>query len=646
MIGDRRRRRPADSSNSLATSDAHQPIREIRRCIDSIQDCSDRELSRMAERVREGGTRTSRNSLSDPNLLGTSLVAEAIRRTTGLQYYDVQLHAGLVVAAGCIAEMATGEGKTIVAAIPTVLSVLNRQQVHVATTNAYLAQRDHNQLQAAFELLGLTSGVLEPGQSEAVKRRVYQSDIVYAPGYELGFDYLRDRLKLRSDSKPILGEQLLRSLRGLYAVTDPLIQQRHDRLIIDEIDSVLLDEAMTPLIISAPVSGPPPDESIYRLAQQVASDLRMGVDYELDAAGRTVQLTDTGHQRIEARRPDRTIGRLRRRWDHYVHNALRAECVLRRDVDYVIADGEVRIVDPQTGRIFAERSWQDGLHQAVEANEQLSITAENEATARISRQRYALIYQHLSGMSGTAVEAEEEFQSLYGLPVTPIPRHRPLQRTELPLRGFADAAARNRAIVEDVRNRQQRRQPVLIGTRTIEQSEQLAELLTAAGLEHLVLNGKQDADEAEIIALAGTPGRVTIATNMAGRGTDIRLATASREAGGLHVIATEPHPFRRIDRQLLGRCARQGDPGSCQIFVTSEDELLARFDSPLAVQLSRRANSNGEVMDFDRGMIERLQRQAERSAREQRRQLRQQDSWLQDVLQTLARDTTEPELAR
>ncbi|MCA9054685.1 MAG: translocase [Planctomycetaceae bacterium] len=562
-----------------------------------------------------------------------ALTAEAVKRTTGKQYYDVQLLGGIVLARGCIAEMQTGEGKTLTTLLPAVAMALAGRGVHIATTNAYLAQRDCEELRPALELLGLTVGLLPEQHDETAKRVAYRQDVTFGTGYDFGFDYLRDQISARAQEREPLGAELFARLCGrTYAAAEPL-QRAATFALVDEADSVLIDEGTMPLILSGS-SGEPPDPRLLALAEQLANELTPD-EMLVDESRRSIEFTASGWRRIHGDLGAESAT-LRRPWGVYVENAVRAARFLERDVDYVIRDGTVQIVDPQTGRIHSERTWRDGLHQAVEWRERVTVTPERASDARVTRQRYFRCYKQLAGMTGTTGGVEAELRHFYGLWTVQIPTHRPCRREQYPSRYFGTADDRDRAIVAEIAAEQRRGRPVLVGTRTIRHSRALAERLTVEGVPHTVLNGTQDQTEAEIVAQAGRQGTVTIATNMAGRGTDIQLDADSRAAGGLHVIAAEHHPSRRVDRQLAGRAGRQGDPGSCRVFVAAEDELFRLAESDLPTRLRSRADTSGEIVgDYSRE-ITALQERLERRSYEMRRQMVDRDAWLDDVLETLA----------
>jgi len=600
-----------------------------------MESMNDRKLRDAVEWQRE--LVATGQSATSPDLLvpAFALVNEALRRTLGICYYDVQLLGGLTLARGSVAEMQTGEGKTYVAVLPAFVHALGGSGVHVVTSNDYLADRDFHLLRPAYELLGMSVGLLPPNGALPEKRSAYRCDVTYGPGYEFGFDYLRDQVALRQDEEARLGENLLGRLRKGAGATQP-IQRGLACAIVDEVDHVLIDDANSPLIISESTAAAAEDAEAHRVARSLISRLRRDQDYQIDASSGLVQLTDQGSQTVHEDGNQIPWKVLLRPWSEYVTQALRVELQFRRDVQYVVQDGQVRVVDESTGRVFSERSWRDGLHQAIEAREGLEVTAEKRPIARITRQRFYRLYKRLCGMTGTAVESEDEFREFYGVDVVPIPLWKPSQRTLVPSRTFADADAKWAAVVEAVGQIHTTGRPVLVGTRTIAASEVLAERLRDCGVPHQLLNGKQDADEAMVIAGAGQPGAVTIATNMAGRGTDIKLAPGVAERGGLHVISTERHASGRIDRQLVGRCARQGDPGTAQFFVSADDELISSFRPWLGRSIRRAAGADGEVETDFEFAFRKTQAQAEKRGRERRRILFQSDQHRDSVMAKFA----------
>ncbi|MFM9962899.1 MAG: hypothetical protein ACKV2Q_16945 [Planctomycetaceae bacterium] len=610
-------------------------VKLVRERANELEAAEDSDLRHIAATLRETAERfgpaISPSDRLQQQVEGTALVREAVRRTRGRRYHGVQLLAGMALANGKVAEMATGEGKTIVAAIPAFLAWLNGRRSHVATPNAYLAQRDWKQLHPVFEMLGLTSELLPEGNNLRGKKSAYQADVVYGTGYEFGFDYLRDQLALRARPREKLGFNVLDTLVGNESVGKAMLQPGLQLTIVDEIDSVLIDEAMTPLILSEGESGlevPTP----YLAARDLADELVRGTHFHLDAPSRTLRLTSAGRDFIFAALKRQPLPELRRPWDAFVLNALHAEYLLHRGVDYVIRNGNVQLVDQHTGRIFNERTWREGLHQAVEAYNHLTISREKCSTARITRQRFYQLYDSLCGMTGTVIGADQEFSTFYRLKTLLIPRYKPCRRVDLPDRYFASKDAKLRAIVTEVLERHRCGQPVLIGTRTIDDSQILSLMLGSLKLSHQVLNGLQDADEAAIIAKAGRYGAVTVATNMAGRGTDIKPDERALAVGGLFVIGTERNDSRRTDLQLAGRAGRQGDFGFSRFFVSADDDLLVRFDPKFKDRLRKTAGSDGEVHDNYASLVMQFQLLAEQKSYKMRRKMVEHDHWLDEVL--------------
>jgi preprotein translocase subunit SecA len=546
----------------------------------------------------------------------------------------VQLIAGMVLARGQLAEMQTGEGKTIAAALPAFVHALKGQGVHIITANSYLAARDCTMLSPAFELLGVTARLLPERGEPAQKQAAYRADITFGTGYEFGFDYLRDQVKLRQRAEAPLGQAVLDRLYGVDEEAG-FLQRGLAFAIIDEIDSVLLDDAVSPLVLSDPSARFAPDALANRLARETVLTLEKDRDYRLRLIGEDLELTPLGLERIHARLSAVPLHVLQRPWAEYVRQAILAECCYRRDVHYVVRQGRVRIVDESTGRIFEDRHWRDGLHQAIEAKEGLEITAEQVPVAQITRQRYFRLYPKLCGMTGTATGSEAEFSAFYHLNVVSIPLRTPCRRQVLPARYFADAQAKWRAVAQAACEHQKTGRPVLIGTRSIAESEALSVCLNAAGLAHQLLNGCQDEEEARIIERAGEPGTVTIATNMAGRGTDIKLSRDALSQGGLHIIGTERHDSRRIDRQLFGRSARQGDPGSAQFFLSAADHLIAECEPRLARLMKRSADAQGEVHIPVTPLVDRAQNRREQSLFRSRRELFRADQDRETLLHRL-----------
>lgn len=509
----------------------------------------------LRDKTEEFKTRlTEGETLDDLLPEAYAVVREAAKRVLGMRHFYVQLVGGIVLHRGDIAEMKTGEGKTLVATLPAYLNALTGKGVHVVTVNDYLARRDREWMGQVFEFLGMTVGLNENGMTPEEKRAAYQADITFGTNNEFGFDYLRDNMVLYPEQ---------------------IVQRELHFAIVDEVDSILIDEARTPLIISGQANKA---TDLYYKADQLVRRLKPGDDYTIDEKTRTVTLTESGVDKAESFLGiDNLYDARNITVNHHVQQALKAHVLMKRDRDYVVNEDGVVIVDEFTGRLMHGRRYSDGLHQAIEAKEGLQVQRESMTLATITLQNYFRLYQKLAGMTGTAKTEEEEFRKIYGMSVVQIPTHKPMIRKDLSDVLYRTEDAKFRAVVEEIVRRHAKGQPVLVGTVSIDKSEKLSRMLKKRGIPHQVLNAKNHAKEAEIIAQAGQRGAVTIATNMAGRGTDIVLGQGVAELGGLHVIGTERHESRRIDNQLRGRSGRQGDPGSSQFFLSLEDDLLRRF---------------------------------------------------------------------
>jgi len=580
-----------------------------------------------------------------------AVVREAAVRTLKMRHFDVQLIGGLTLHQGKIAEMRTGEGKTLVATLPAYLNALAGEGVHIVTVNEYLAQRDADWMGPIFRFLGLTVGVIKNSQSPVEKRDAYGCDITYGTNNEFGFDYLRDNLAYRLED---------RVQRGLSFA------------IVDEVDSILIDEARTPLIISGPAEE---STELYMRINQLVPRLKRQMqedgpgDFSVDEKTKQVHITEEGHEHVEALMSE--AGLLRSgeslydpsniRLMHHLNAALRAHALFKRDVEYIVRNGEVIIVDEFTGRTMIGRRWSDGLHQAVEAKEGVRVREENQTVASITFQNYFRLYKKLSGMTGTADTEAPEFMQIYGLEVVVIPTHKPMVRKDAADLVYLTQKDKFEAILEDIRDCVTREQPVLVGTTSIETSEFLSDLLKKQGVKHEVLNAKQHEREAHIVAQAGRPSAVTIATNMAGRGTDIvlggnlnaELAGLGEElderkteavrtdwqarhekvvaAGGLHIVGTERHESRRIDNQLRGRSGRQGDPGSSRFYLSMEDNLMRIFGDPVRTKrlLQMAGMKEGEVIES--GMLTRQIEKAQRKVESHNFDIRKQLLLFDDV---------------
>ncbi len=551
-----------------------------------------------------------------------AVVREAARRTVGLRHYDVQLIGGIVLHRGGIAEMANGEGKTLVATLPAYLNALDGKSVHIVTVNDYLAKRDRDWMGPIYEFLGLSVGVIQNQMDGASRREAYQCDIIYGTNNEFGFDYLRDNMA------PTEGDQ---------------VQRKFNYAIVDEVDSILIDEARTPLIISGPAER---STEFYYQIHKIIPRLRRGkekkeekeekeekdYDYEIDEKDQTVALTERGIEKAEKLLGIRDLYQTNPKWGAvpatHINQAIRAHELYERDRDYLVKNGEVVIIDEFTGRLMPGRRWSDGLHQAVEAKEGVRIRNENQTLATITLQNYFRMYNKLAGMTGTASTEADEFKKIYSLDVVTIPTNKPAIRQELPDRIYQKERAKFQAVIKEIEKLYREEKPVLVGTRSVEKSESLSKMLRERGIPHTVLNAKYHEKEAQIVAQAGQKRAVTIATNMAGRGTDIKLGDGVKELGGLFVIGTERHESRRIDNQLRGRSGRQGASGAAQFYVSLEDELMRIFGSERIGSLMERLKIPEDQPiehPWVTRALERAQQQVERRNFDIRKQLLEYD---------------------
>ena len=535
-------------------------IKKIRKIVeqqinpleDGLKKLSD---SSLANKTNEFKARLAKGETLDDILPEAfAVIREASRRVLGMRHFPVQIIGGIVLHRGNIAEMCTGEGKTLVATAPVYLNALEGKGVHVITVNDYLAKRDSEWMGQVYKFLGLSVGLIIHDLDFNQRKIAYNSDITYGTNNEFGFDYLRD---------------------NMVTSLDQMVQRPLHYCLIDEVDSILIDEARTPLIISGP--GQKSTDAYYTVAKLVPQ-LKKEEDYTIDEKQKTVAPTEAGVAKMEKLlHVENLYDAENLELNHLFVQALRAQTMMTRDKDYVVKDGEVVIVDEFTGRLMYGRRYSDGLHQAIEAKEGLEVQRESQTLATITFQNYFRMYDKLAGMTGTAKTEEQEFIKIYGLPVLQVPTNKPIQRKDLPDVIFKNKRGKYKAVVREVERRHATGQPMLIGTTSIEQSEELSHMLDQANIPHSVLNAKYHEREAAIVALAGQKGAVTIATNMAGRGTDISLGEGVAELGGLAIIGTERHESRRIDNQLRGRAGRQGDPGSSQFFLSLEDDLLRIF---------------------------------------------------------------------
>ncbi len=581
-------------------------------------------IGEVRERVRRG------RADDNDHRLAFALIREAAKRTLGMEPYPVQVAAGLGLTRGCFVELATGEGKTLVATAPAVLAGWRGRGCHLITVNDYLAKRDADTMRPLYAFCGLRVASIEEEMLPPDRRDAYAADITYCTNKSATADYLRDRLalgRLTGLTDALLARRLRpgagHSPRGR---ADYLVMRGLDTAIVDEADSVLIDEAVTPLIISQE-SGDAQRIAAFRTAADLALGMKPGEDFTLNPRYREVDLTRLGKRRLAERAHD-----LGDRWhgarlrEELVNQALSARHLFLRDQHYVVQDGKVVIVDEFTGRLMPDRSWRAGLHQAVEAKEDVEVTAPKETLARISFQRFFRGYPRLSAMSGTGWESRHELWQNYKLLTVRIPTHRPCIRRWQGECVFSTTEQKLRAVAEEVQRTHETGRPVLIGTRSVESSEALSALLTQRGVAHRVLNAVRHEEEAGVVALAGQRGAVTVATNMAGRGTDIKLGPGVADLGGLHVVSVERNDSKRIDRQLIGRAGRQGDPGSAIGFAALDDVLLKRYGGRLAKRLA----TAGPALRSK--LLDRAQRRAQRMGKQQRQQVMKMDDQLAEQL--------------
>ena len=526
-------------------------INELEPSLEGLSDASlVAKTAYFKERIENG------ESLEDILPEAFAVVREASRRVLGMRHFDVQLLGGICLHEGKIAEMRTGEGKTLVATLPTYLNALTGNGVHIITVNDYLAKRDSEWMGKLYRFLGLSVGLIVHGLSFNERKEAYSADITYGTNNEFGFDYLRDNMVI-------------------YA--DQMVQRELNYAIVDEVDSILVDEARTPLIISGPGDK---STELYGVVAKAIIQLKEGEDYTVDEKAKAVLPTEFGIAKIEkALNVTNLYDHENIELSHHFNQALRAKALMHRDRDYVVRDGEVVIVDEFTGRLMFGRRYSDGLHQAIEAKEGVKVERESQTLATITFQNYFRMYGKLAGMTGTAKTEEDEFLKIYGLPVIVIPTNKEIARVDFPDVIYKTKKAKYKAVIEAIKEANSKGQPVLVGTTSIAQSEELSIVLKKSGIQHNVLNAKYHEMEAQIISGAGQKGAVTIATNMAGRGTDIVLGEGVAELGGLHIIGTERHESRRIDNQLRGRAGRQGDNGSSRFYLSLEDDLMRLFGS-------------------------------------------------------------------
>jgi len=537
-----------------------------------------------------------------------AVVREVAKRTLNMRHFDVQILGGIVLFEGKIAEMKTGEGKTLVATLPVYLNSFTGKSTHLVTVNDYLAKRDSEWMGSIYKFLGLKVGLIQHGMPTSEKKEQYQSDVIYGTNNEFGFDYLRDNMVMSKED---------------------MVQDGHWYAIIDEVDSILIDEARTPLIISGVAYG---TTEIYRKFAQIVPQLKKDEDFEIDEKAKTAAITEAGVEKVEQiLNIENLYSPSNFLYIHALNQSLKAYYLFKRDVDYMIKDGQIIIVDEFTGRLMPGRRYSEGLHQAIEAKERVKVRDENQTLATITIQNYFRMYEKLAGMTGTALTEAAEFRHIYNLETVVIPTNRPMIRKDLPDLIYKTEEVKFNKVIEDIVSRYEKGQPVLVGTISIEKSEKLSRMLKRRGIPHEVLNAKYHEKEAEIIAKAGQKKAVTIATNMAGRGTDIVLGEGVVELGGLHVLGTERHESRRIDNQLRGRSGRQGDIGSSQFYLSTEDDLLRLFGSERIYKIMETLNFPDDL-PIQHSMISRAIENAQRQVEARNFEIRKHVLEYDDVM--------------
>ncbi|MCD6472280.1 preprotein translocase subunit SecA [Candidatus Aerophobetes bacterium] len=600
---------------------------------------SDRALRDKTDEFR--GRLNGGESLDDILPEAFAVTREAAKRTIGLRPHDVQLIGGIVLHQGKIAEMANGEGKTLVATLPAYLNALTGKGVHIVTINDYLARRDRDWMGPVYEFLGLSVGVIQNRMDNAKRQKAYQCDITYGTNNEFGFDYLRDNMAFRAE------DQVQRIFTFLSE--DKEKQEKFfNYAIVDEVDSILIDEARTPLIISGPAEK---STDLYYKIDRIVPFLRRGeekkdgkekdYDYEIDRKNQTVALTEKGVTKVQKLLNVDNLYQDNADMATHIHQAIRAHELFERDKDYLVKDGEVVIIDEFTGRLMPGRRWSDGLHQAIEAKEKVRIRNENQTLATITLQNYFRMYNKLSGMTGTAITEAAELKDIYNLDVVIIPTNKPVKRKDFSDKIYQKEKAKFEAVIKNVEELYKKGRPVLVGTRSVEKSEALSKMLREKGIPHTVLNAKYHEKEAQIVAEAGQKRAVTIATNMAGRGTDIKLGEGVEKLGGLFVIGTERHESRRIDNQLRGRAGRQGAPGESQFYVSLEDELMKLFGSErIASMMSRLKVPDDQPIEHPwiNKALERAQEKVERRNFDIRKQLLEYDDVMNKQREVIYRE--------
>lgn len=611
-------------------------VEKVNSLYSELSHLSDSELCEQyqALRTRVSDLKDRPKTLSDDQFIanGFSFIKEAGRRALNMELYDVQILAGLAMVRGSVAEMATGEGKTLVAALPASIFALWGKGVHIMTTNAYLAQRDSVLIGPLYRMLGLSVGLILSQTPRSEKRDAYLADITYGVGNEFGFDYLRDQSALRQMPKVTIGSAYRDRLRGEADRTIKPLQRGQAFAVIDEADSVMIDDANSALILSGSSGLPHPKPEPYKVARELFEELVENKDYVVADSERKVSLSTSGMEKIVQLLDRDTRLLLTRPWETYVINAICAERFYYLDIDYVIKDEAIQIIDESTGRRLEDRTWSNGVHQAVEAKEGVPISEESKSYLKISRQRFFKFYQVPCSMTGTALDCEKEFKQFYNMNVKKVPLHKKSRRIYLPIEFFTSREEKQRGVLALVGKIHSTGVPILIGTRNVKDSENLSELMRAVGIPCNVLNAKHDLHEASIVKRAGTKSAVTVATNMAGRGTDIPLDKEVEDLGGLFVIVFEPHLSQRLDRQFIGRCARQGEPGTAVMFSCADDEIfqITKFTGWSSVK----RNNTWDTKKLATRIRE-LQAKLDVEAFAKRQQLMRRDRWQAELMNKL-----------
>ena len=599
------------STNQRKISALNSTVEQINKLEESFAALSDTELKNKTNEFKKRLQNKDTLDIILPEAFAA--VREASKRVIGQRHFDVQLMGGIILHQGKISEMKTGEGKTLVATLPVYLNSLQEKGVHVVTVNDYLAKRDSEWMGQIYQFLGLSVGCLTANVQDEDRKKIYNCDVVYGTNNEFAFDYLRDNMKLSLDE---------------------MVQRDFHYCIVDEVDSILIDEARTPLIISGPSET---DSSNYFICNKLVQELKV-TDYQVDEKDKNINLTDSGIDSVESKLSKMKLLQGSNFYDpsnlslvHHINQSLKANILFIKDKDYILRDNQVQIIDEFTGRVLEGRRYGDGLHQAIEAKEGVPIQSENQTFASTTYQNYFRLYKKLAGMTGTAITEAEEFYDIYRLDVVEVPTNVVMSRKDLNDQIFRTEKEKLNAIVQDIKEARNNKQPVLVGTTSIEKSEKISNILKQEGIKHSVLNAKQHEKEAEIIQLAGCPESVTIATNMAGRGTDIKLGPGVEELGGLHIIGTARHESRRIDLQLRGRSGRQGDSGSSKFYISLEDDLMRLFNmDKLASYMDRLAMD--EDQELSAGMLNRGVSNAQKKVEERNFGMRKHLLEYDDVL--------------